>query len=163
MIVFAGCSGSADVDSLPLTADQLENLVPKELQPPPQTEPGLADPDAPEEFTVTETGLKYRILRRSDKRKPDLSDSVYVHYKGTLDNGSVFDSTYSRGQPAVFALANVISGWKEGLPLIGVGGMIELELPPELGYGEAGHGANIPPNATLHFIVELLRIQSGDK
>ena len=127
-------------------------------QDPAQAEPGPSDPDAPEEFTATESGLKYRILRKSDKRKPAISNTVLCHYKGWLDDGTVFDSSYDRGEPIDFPLTGVIKGWTEGLQLIGEGGMIELEIPSELGYGEAGAGASIPPNSTLHFIVELKKI-----
>ena len=123
-----------------------------------QAGPGETDPDAPEEFTATESGLKYRILRKSDGRKPAATDRVLCHYKGTLDDGTVFDSSYDSGSPSAFGLNEVIKGWTEGLQLIGEGGMIELEIPGELGYGELGFGGSIPPNATLHFIVELKRI-----
>ncbi len=120
---------------------------------------GPVDPDAPTEFTTTESGLKYRILRKSDGRKPVPSDRVIVHYSGWLDDTSEFDSSYGRGEPASFRLDQVVPGWREGLQLIGVGGMIELEVPPELGYGETGQGRRIPANATLHFKVELLEIK----
>ena len=120
--------------------------------------PGPVDPDAPTEFTTTESGLKYRILRRSDGRKPVATDRVVVHYSGWLDDTSEFDSSYGRGEPSDFRLDQVVAGWQEGIQLIGIGGMIELEIPPQLGYGETGQGRNIPPNATLHFKVELLEI-----
>ncbi len=124
-----------------------------------QPGPGEADPDAPEEFTTTESGLKYRILRKSDSRKPAATDRVLCHYKGWLDDGKVFDSSYDKGAPIDFGLNGVIKGWTEGLQLIGEGGMIELEIPGDLGYGPAGMPpAGIGPNATLHFIVELKQI-----
>lgn len=122
------------------------------------TGPGAPDADAPQEFTETESGLKYRILRKSDGKKPTASDTVTVHYKGTFEDGSVFDSSYERGEPAQFPLNGVIPGWTEGLQLIGEGGMIELEIPPELGYGPNGMPGAIPPNATLHFVVELIKV-----
>tara|TARA_R110002049_G_scaffold27321_2_gene94004 strand:- start:73241 stop:73693 length:453 start_codon:yes stop_codon:yes gene_type:complete len=121
--------------------------------------PGPADADAPQEFTQTASGLKYRILRKSDGRKPTASDLVKVHYAGWLDDTTEFDSSYSRGAPADFALSSVIPAWTEGVQLIGEGGMIELEVPPELGYGAAGAPPKIPPNATLHFKVELLEVR----
>ncbi|MHC4876668.1 MAG: FKBP-type peptidyl-prolyl cis-trans isomerase [Planctomycetota bacterium] len=125
-----------------------------------QSEPGATDADAPEEFTETATGLKYRILRKSEGRKPTAADTVLCHYKGMLDDGTVFDQTYDdSGEPIGFSLGGVIPGWTEGLQLIGEGGMIELKIPPALGYGAAGAGDAVPPNATLHFIVELLQIQ----
>ena len=122
--------------------------------------PGKIDKDASREFKKTESGLKYRILRKSDKQKPKRTDSVQVHYKGWLNNKTIFDSSYRRGEPASFPLNRVIPGWTEGLQLIGEGGMIELDIPPELGYGARGTpGGPIPPDAQLHFIVELLSIQ----
>lgn len=125
-----------------------------------QGKPGPVDKDAPEEFSTTESGLKYRIRRKSDGKKPTATDRVKVHYRGTLDNGDIFDSSYGRTGGAVeFGLNQVIPGWTEGMQLIGEGGMIELEIPPELGYGKAGEGNAIPPDSTLHFIVELLSVK----
>lgn len=123
------------------------------------TEPGPTDKDAPKEFTATKSGLKYRILRKSDGDKPAATSTVKVNYKGWLDSGKVFDSSYERGKPIEFPLNGVIKGWTEGVQLIGEGGMIELEIPYELGYGERGAPPEIPGKATLHFIVELLEIQ----
>ncbi len=124
----------------------------------PSFSPGPADPDAPTEFTQTASGLKYRILRRGDGTTPKVSDSVKVHYVGTLDDGMEFDSSYRTGKPATFSLQQVVPGWTEGLQLVERGGMIELEIPPELGYGSQGAAGAIPPNATLHFTVELIEI-----
>jgi FKBP-type peptidyl-prolyl cis-trans isomerase FkpA len=120
--------------------------------------PSVIDPDAPTEFTTTESGLKYKILRRSDGRKPSANDFVTVDYSGWLDNGLIFDSSYDRREPVSFGLNNVIGGWTEGLQLVGEGGMIELEIPSELGYGPMGSPPSIPPDATLHFKVELHKI-----
>lgn len=122
---------------------------------------GEIDADAPEVFTKTDSGLKYRILRKSDGRKPEASDSVVAHYKGWLDNGKQFDSSYDRGEPTPFPLNGVIKGWTEGLQLIGEGGMIELEIPGPLAYPSGRPG--IPPNSTLHFIVELKEVKSLSK
>jgi FKBP-type peptidyl-prolyl cis-trans isomerase len=122
------------------------------------SEPGPVDDDAPEEFTDTQSGLKYRILRKSAGEKANASDSVTVNYRGWLDDETEFDSSYTRGEPISFPLGGVISGWTEGMQLVGVGGMIELTIPPELGYGQQGAGAAVPPNATLHFIVELISV-----
>jgi FKBP-type peptidyl-prolyl cis-trans isomerase len=124
----------------------------------PPTGPMVIDEDAPSEFTTTDSGLKYRILRKSKSRKPIPSNTVEVDYRGWLDDGSTFDSSYNQRKPASFVLSKVVPGWTEGLQLLGEGGMMELEIPPELGYGEAGNPPTIPPNATLHFKVELLRI-----
>ncbi len=82
-----------------------------------------------------------------------------VHYRGWLDDGKEFDSSYKRNDPATFPLNRVIPGWTEGMQLVGKGGMIELEIPSELGYGAAGSPGAIPPNARLHFLVELIDIK----
>jgi FKBP-type peptidyl-prolyl cis-trans isomerase FkpA len=119
---------------------------------------GPVDDDAPEEFTETESGLKYRILRKSGGEKANPNNTVTVNYRGWLDDETEFDSSYKRGEPISFPLRGVIPGWTEGMQLVGVGGMIELTIPPELGYGQRGAGAAVPPNATLHFIVELISI-----
>lgn len=123
----------------------------------PSSSTGKADPDAPKEFTGTPSGLKYRILRKSSGPKPGPTDRVKVHYRGWLDDGKEFDSSYNRGEPIDFGLNQVVKGWGEGLQFVGKGGMIELEIPGHLGYGPAGN-RGIPPNATLHFVVELLDI-----
>jgi len=123
-------------------------------------ETGSVDTDAPEEFIETASGLKYRILRKSDGKKPTKADTVTVNYKGWLDDGTEFDSSYTRGEPATFGLSQVVPGWTEGLQLVAEGGMIELEIPSELGYGARGTpGGPIPPNATLHFTVELIKVR----
>ena len=114
-------------------------------------------------YTTTDSGLGYRILRKSDGNKPKATDKVTVHYKGWLEDETEFDSSYKRGQPATFPLNAVIAGWTEGLQLIGEGGMIELKIPSELGYGERGAGGLIPPNATLFFQVELEKIEDAIK
>ncbi len=120
---------------------------------------GAVDADAPTEFTSTDSGLKYRILRRSDGRKPTQNNRVTVDYSGWLDNNTIFDSSYEHPEPTSFLLTDGVPGWTEGVQLIGVGGMIELEIPPDLGYGAAGQPGKIPPNATLHFKVELHEIK----
>ncbi len=122
------------------------------------TTSSAVDIEASTEFTETKSGLKYRILRQTDGQKPVASDTVLAHYAGWLDDGSEFDSSYSRGAPTDFPLNGVIPGWTEGLQLIGKGGMIELEIPSDLGYGPQGMPGAIPPNATLHFKVELIDI-----
>ncbi|TWU27141.1 FKBP-type 22 kDa peptidyl-prolyl cis-trans isomerase [Novipirellula galeiformis] len=124
-----------------------------------QEKPGPIDEDADGQFITTDSGLKYRMLRKSDNASPSASDSVEVHYKGWLDDGSIFDSSYRRASKISFPLSGVIKGWTEGLQLVGEGGMIELEIPAELGYGARGAGGVIPPNATLHFVVELFKIK----
>ncbi len=120
---------------------------------------GEIDADAATFLAPTGTGLKYRILRQGAGAKPSASQAVEVHYHGWLDNGKVFDSSYQRGQTISFGLNQVIPGWTEGMQLVGEGGMIELEIPPNLGYGAAGAGGVIPGNATLHFLVELKAVK----
>ena len=115
-------------------------------------------PEAPEEFTVTESGLKYRILIPSEGQKPSPDDHITVHYKGWLDDGEEFANSYRRRSPATFSMGNVIAGLREGMLLIGEGGSIELEIPSELGYRERGHPPKIPPNATLHFEISLIEV-----
>ena len=127
-------------------------------------EPGKTDKDAPTKFTKTKSGLKYRILRKATGNKPGLRNSVTVHYRGWLPvkKGKApkyFDSSYKRNAPTTFPLTRVIKGWTEGLQLVNEGGMIELEIPPSLGYGARGAGNLIPPNATLRFLVELIKIK----
>ncbi len=124
-----------------------------------EVQPGPKDPDAPKEFTKTKSGLKYRVLRKGQGAMPKAAQTVQVHYKGWLDDETVFDSSYQRGEPISFPLNRVIPGWTEGMQLVGEGGMIELEIPGALGYGARGIPGTIPPNATLHFLVELLDIE----
>ena len=115
--------------------------------------------DASKTFTKTDSGLKYRVLREGTDKKPKATDKIEVHYHGWLDGGRVFDSSYDRGETIAFGLNQVIKGWTEGMQLVGEGGMIELEIPSDLGYGASGAGGVIPPNATLHFLVELKGIK----
>jgi FKBP-type peptidyl-prolyl cis-trans isomerase FkpA len=125
-----------------------------------EAKPGPTDKDAPKEFTKTESGLKYKILRKSDGKKPTARNSVTCHYRGWLDSGKEFDNSYKRNEPATFRLGGVIKGWTEGLQLVGEGGMIELEIPGKLGYGPGGNpDAGIAPDATLHFVVELISVK----
>lgn len=124
-----------------------------------KTAPGAVDADAPTEFETTKSGLKYRVLRKGSGEKPTARDAVEVHYKGWLDDETIFDSSYRRGETIEFPLSGVIAGWTEGMQLVGEGGMIELEIPAKLGYGARGAGAAVPPNATLHFLVELIDVK----
>jgi FKBP-type peptidyl-prolyl cis-trans isomerase FkpA len=107
---------------------------------------------------VTPSGLVYRSLTEGSGASPGPTDVVKVHYRGTLPNGTEFDSSYKRGQPATFPLNRVIPCWTEGLQKMKVGGKAKLTCPPGIAYGSAGAGGVIPPNATLHFEVELLGV-----
>jgi FKBP-type peptidyl-prolyl cis-trans isomerase len=106
---------------------------------------------------ITPSGLQYEIINEVKGRKPSTDDFVQVHYEGKLIDGMVFDSSYNRGEPAEFPLNGVISGWTEGLQMMGIGSKYRFYIPSEQGYGPNGWG-NIPPYATLIFEVELLDI-----
>jgi FKBP-type peptidyl-prolyl cis-trans isomerase FklB len=108
---------------------------------------------------TTASGLQYKALVTGNGAKPVPSDRVKVHYRGTLIDGTVFDSSYDRGEPIVFPVTGVISGWVEGLQLMNVGSKFELAIPSELAYGANGSGPVIGPDATLVFEVELLGIE----
>jgi FKBP-type peptidyl-prolyl cis-trans isomerase len=123
------------------------------------TEPGSIDTNAQTDFVETDSKLKYRILREGEGAKPTASNAVEVHYKGWLEDGSIFDSSYRRGETISFPLGGVIAGWTEGMQLVGQGGMIELEIPSDLGYGPRGMPPVIPGGATLHFLVELFDVK----
>lgn len=119
----------------------------------------LADNGKKEGVKTTESGLQIEILQEGNGPKPTASDTVTVHYTGTLIDGTVFDSSRERGQPATFPLSGVIPGWTEGLQMMNVGSRARLVIPAELGYGTRGAGGRIPPNAVLVFDVELLGIK----
>ena len=120
---------------------------------------GKIDDGAPKKLTPTASGLKYRILRKGTGAMPKATDKVEVNYHGWLDDGKKFDSSYDRGESISFGLNQVIKGWTEGMQLVGEGGMIELEIPSDLGYGDRGSPGAIPPKARLHFLVELIKVQ----
>jgi FKBP-type peptidyl-prolyl cis-trans isomerase len=107
---------------------------------------------------ATPSGLQYEIVSEGTGPKPQSSDTVSVHYEGTLLNGDVFDSSYARNEPTEFALDSVIPGWTEGIQLMSVGGTYRFFIPSGLAYGEQGYGNIIPSNSTLIFKVELLEI-----
>ncbi|MGC9330605.1 MAG: FKBP-type peptidyl-prolyl cis-trans isomerase [Bacteroidales bacterium] len=111
-----------------------------------------------EEVNVTESGLQYEVLREGDGENPGPNSKVKVHYKGTLLDGTVFDSSYERGEPLEFPLNGVIKGWQEGLQLMKTGAKYKLYIPYDLGYGERGARGAIGPYETLIFEVELLDI-----
>ena len=111
-----------------------------------------------ENVVTLPSGLQYQVLKEGDGKKPKVTDKVRCHYEGTLINGTVFDSSYKRGEPAVFPLNQVIAGWTEGLQLMQEGAKYRFFIPYNLAYGERGAGASIPPYAALVFDVELIDV-----
>lgn len=120
----------------------------------------LEENGAREGVIVTESGLQYEVLEAGEGGKPGPEDTVEVHYRGTLVDGTEFDSSYGRGQTVTFGVGQVIAGWTEALQLMDVGSKYKLYIPPELGYGAGGAGQMIGPNAALIFEVELISIPS---
>ncbi len=108
------------------------------------------------------SGLQYKILKQGDGPKPTVADTITCNYRGTLINGTEFDSSYKRGQPLTFPLKGVIRGWTEALQLMPVGSQWQLFIPSDLAYGPRGAGALIGPNATLIFEIELISIQNKE-
>lgn len=123
----------------------------------------LAANKAKEGVVTLPSGLQYKILKEGTGPKPTASDSVVCNYRGTLINGTEFDSSYKRGQPATFPISGVIKGWTEALQLMPVGSKWQLVIPSSLAYGERGAAGDIGPNATLIFEVELMSIQEKPK
>lgn len=111
-----------------------------------------------EGVTELPSGLQYKVIKEGDGAKPGITDQVTTHYHGTLIDGTVFDSSVQRNQPATFGVNQVIAGWTEALQLMKEGSKWRLFVPSNLAYGERGAGADIGPNATLIFDVELLKV-----
>ena len=111
-----------------------------------------------EGVVTTKSGLQYEVLQEGTGKSPKATDKVQCHYEGRLLNGSVFDSSYKRNEPAVFGLNQVIAGWTEGVGLMKEGAKYRFYIPYLLAYGESGAGEMIPPYATLIFDVELLKV-----
>lgn len=118
----------------------------------------LADNATKEGVVVLPSGLQYLVLEEGNGKKPAATDQVKCHYEGRLIDGTVFDSSYRRGEPATFPLNGVIAGWTEGLQLMGEGAKYRLFIPYNMAYGTRGAGASIPPYAALVFDVELLEV-----
>ena len=119
----------------------------------------LAESASKEGVVSLPSGLQYKVITPGDGPSPLTTDKVKVHYKGSLADGTIFDSSYDRGQPTSFTVSGVIKGWTEALLLMQVGSKWELTIPSKLGYGARGGGGKIPPNSTLLFEVELLAIE----
>lgn len=159
----------ADEEREKIKADISRKLQEKQQEE--RTAKSAAAKEAGEKFLVenakragvktTATGLQYETLTEGTGATPKKDDKVTVHYKGTLMDGSEFDSSYSRGQPVTFPLGNVIPGWTEGLQLMKVGGKSKLYIPSALGYGERGAGSRIGPNETLVFEIELMSVEKA--
>ena len=120
----------------------------------------LAENAKRENVISLSSGLQYEILKEGSGEKPKATDKVKCHYHGTLLDGTVFDSSVQRGQPAIFGVNQVIQGWVEALQMMPVGSKWRLYIPSELAYGERGAGKDIEPNSTLIFDVELLSIEA---
>lgn len=166
-MVFAGAEPVLD----DATREQIKNTVAEKLQKKQleertnaankakeEGEKFLAENAKKEGVKTTASGLQYEVITEGSGTGPKATDTVTVHYKGTLINGETFDSSYDRGQPVSFPLQNVIPGWTEGLQLMKPGAKYKFVIPSALAYGERGAGAKIGPNSTLIFEVELLNL-----
>ena len=119
----------------------------------------LAENAKKDNIVVLPSGLQYEVIREGNGKKPSATSKVKCHYEGTLIDGTKFDSSYDRGEPATFGLNQVIAGWTEGLQLMSEGAKYRFFIPYNLGYGERGAGASIPPYAALVIDVELIEVQ----
>jgi FKBP-type peptidyl-prolyl cis-trans isomerase len=157
---FTGSNATANADNLPKQsmADMVADVVIAETA---KLTAQTSETKSMSEVVTTPSGLKYEVIAAGDGASPQKGQTVVVHYTGTLEDGTKFDSSRDRNQPFKFRLGagQVIKGWDEGLALMKVGDRRNLILPPELGYGARGAGGVIPPNATLNFDVELLGIE----
>lgn len=123
----------------------------------------LAENAKKDNIVVLPSGLQYEVIREGNGKKPSATSKVKCHYEGTLIDGTKFDSSYDRGEPATFGLNQVIAGWTEGLQLMSEGAKYRFFIPYNLGYGERGAGASIPPYAALVFDVELIEVQQTER
>jgi len=122
----------------------------------------LAENADKENVTTTDSGLQYRVTDEGSGEKPKASDEVTVHYEGRLLDGTVFDSSYERGEPAKFQVGQVIEGWQEALMLMSEGGTWEVWIPSDLAYGAQGAGGAIGPNEVLNFTIELIEVAESE-
>jgi len=141
-----------------LKAEQMEKMKKQGAENVKAGEAFLAENAGKEGVKTTDSGLQYKVITAGAGKSPQKSDKVTVHYRGTLIDGTEFDSSYSRNEPATFGVGQVIPGWTEALQLMKEGDKWEIVLPSKLAYGERGAGAKIPPNSTLIFEVELISV-----
>lgn len=146
----------------PAAVTQTETLVAQNASDLMEDDAPEGDAMADENVVTTDSGLQYVVIEEGDGAQPQAGQRVFVHYVGTLEDGTKFDSSRDRGRPFDFTIGQgqVIRGWDEGVGMMKVGDRRKLIIPPDLGYGARGAGGVIPPNATLIFDVELLRIGS---
>ena len=161
----SSCSANSKSDSASDTAYAEESAVADDVKAPADSLAAIfTNPEKKSEaatdstYAETASGLKYLILREGKGKSPSPTSMVEVHYEGRLTNGTVFDSSYSRGEAATFPLNRVIPGWTEGLQLMKENGKAVFYIPSNLGYGPQGAPPVIPPNADLVFTVELLKV-----
>ena len=152
VLVWAGTRFAAGVGPAPLTAAADSGAAGRAYLSANKGKPGVH---------TTASGLQYEVLTEGTGPRPAASDTVAVHYEGKLLDGTVFDSSIARGQPAVFPLNRVIPGWTEGVQLMPTGSKYRFTIPSELAYGTSGAGDVIPPNAVLVFDIELLAIKGS--
>jgi FKBP-type peptidyl-prolyl cis-trans isomerase len=159
-VIAAACLVGCNKSSEPPSATPSANPASSSTPTAPAAPAASAPTAAAGEWKTTASGLKYQVLKQGTGTvSPKATDTVNVHYHGTLMDGTVFDSSVQRGQPISFPLNGVIPGWTEGLQLMKVGDKFKFEIPPNLAYGANSPSPKIPPNSTLVFEVELLGIQ----
>ena len=141
-----------------LKAEQMEKMKQQGAENSKTGDVFLAENAGKEGVKTTDSGLQYKVITAGEGKSPQKSDKVTVHYRGTLIDGTEFDSSYSRNKPATFGVGQVIPGWTEALLMMKEGDKWEIVLPSKLAYGERGAGAKIPPNSTLVFEVELISV-----
>ncbi|MEB3267584.1 MAG: FKBP-type peptidyl-prolyl cis-trans isomerase [Leptolyngbya sp.] len=153
-------AATLSTDTLAASSETLVAQSAADLAPEEATAEDSSDMAEEETYITTDSGLQYRDLVEGTGAMPQAGQRVTVHYTGTLEDGTKFDSSRDRGRPFTFTIGvgQVIKGWDEGVSTMRVGGQRQLVIPPDLGYGARGAGGVIPPNATLLFDVELIRI-----
>lgn len=157
----SGSKTGSDTADTPVYIEEAPELAPAPLDSLARifSDPAKASETATDStYATTASGLKYMVLRKGDGKSPSATDEVTVNYSGQLLDGTVFDSSYDRGEPATFPLNRVIPGWTEGLQLMKENGKTVFYIPSGLAYGEQGAPGAIPPNSDLIFTVELIKV-----